>query len=90
MWLVLAPARNVGKGTVSVDLSAALYAVGGLLENNYGWKDFADSYWLDTISFGIEFGQANATPYGNGSTRFDLALSAYCLEPGAKVSTATC
>ena len=47
---------RVRKGAVAVDLSAALAAVGTLLQNNYGWSNVGSNYWLDTIAFGIEFG----------------------------------
>jgi hypothetical protein len=90
VWLVLDTAHRVGKGTVRVDLSAALGAVGTLLEQNYGWNDFRNSYWLDTIAFGTEFGPESGDPYGDGPTTFSLNLTSYCLEPGTTVATAEC
>ncbi len=90
VWLVLDAAHRVSKGTVRVDLSAALGAAGTLLEQNYGWSDFRNSYWLDTIAFGMEYGPANADPYGDGPTRFSLDLRSYCLAVGATISDASC
>jgi hypothetical protein len=90
VWLVLNQARIVGDGAVSVDLSVALAAVGTLLQNAYGWTDFAKNYWLDTIPFGAEFGPAGGNPYGTGPTQFSLSLSSYCLTAGTTVSKAAC
>ncbi|MCU1459314.1 MAG: glycoside hydrolase family 12 [Actinomycetia bacterium] len=90
VWVVLDAAHTVKRGTVSVDLSAALDAVGTVLQRNYGWSDFGSSHWLDTIAFGAEFGPQNADPYGNGPTDFSLHLTSYCLEVGTKVSAAGC
>ena len=90
VWLVLDPAHIVKDGTATVNLSAALGAVGTLLENNYGWSDFESSYWLDTIAFGTEFGPESGDPYGGGPTTFSLSLTSYCLEVGTTVSAARC
>jgi hypothetical protein len=90
VWLVLDVGRVVKKGTVTVDLGAALNAAGTLLQNNYGWADFANNYWLDTISFGMEFGPDNGDPYGAGPANFSLSLSSYCLETRTTVSAAAC
>jgi hypothetical protein len=90
VWLVLDAARVVKDGSVTVDLSAALGAVGTLLQNNYGWSDFASNYWLDTIAFGTEIGPENADPYGLGPTDFALNLTSYCLEVSGTVSKAAC
>jgi hypothetical protein len=90
VWLVLDPGRVVKRGTVTVDLGAALNAAGTLLQNNYRWSDFANNYWLDTISFGMEFGPANGEPYGSGPAKFALNLSSYCLEARTTVSAAAC
>ena len=79
IFLVLDAGDVVPAGTVSVDVTKALSAVGLLLEQDYGWSDFASHYWLDTIPFGMEFGPANAQPWGNGSTDFTLRLASYCL-----------
>src|SRR2546423_935588 len=46
VWLVLDAAHIVKNGSVSVDLSTALDAVGALLQNNYGWSNFGSNYWL--------------------------------------------
>jgi hypothetical protein len=90
VWLVLDAAHTVKNGSVSVDLSAALTAVGTLLENNYGWSNFGSNYWLDTIAFGAEFGPENGDPYGAGPTQFALNLTSYCLEVRTTVSAAAC
>ena len=90
VWLVLDPARATASGTVSVDLGRALAEVGSLVEGTFGWTAFADTYWLDTIAFGIEFGPADADPYGDGPTRFAMDLTAYCLEPATTVADAAC
>ncbi len=88
VWLVLDSAHTVKDGTATVNLSAALNAVGTLLEHNYGWSNFASNYWLDTIAFGTEFGPESGDPYGDGPTTFSLNLTSYCLEPGTTVSAA--
>jgi hypothetical protein len=90
VWLVLDAAHAVKQGAVRVDLSTALAAVGGLLQNNYQWSAFADSYWLDTIAFGMEFGPQNGDPYGAGPTQFSLNLTSYCLEVRTTVAAAAC
>jgi Glycosyl hydrolase family 12 len=90
VWLVLDAARKVGNGSVTVDLGAALEQAGAMLENKYGWRRFADNYWLDTIAFGIEVGPANADPYGAGPLDFSLRLSSYCLAVRTRVSAAVC
>ena len=90
VWLVPDAAHTVGKGTVSVDLSSALAEVGALLQNNYGWRDFASNYWLDTIAFGMEFGPENADPYGAGPTDFSMDLSSYCFVVRSTVAAAAC
>ncbi len=88
VWLVLNdPARS---GAVNVDISAALADVGGLLQQNYGWAAFGGSHWLDTISFGMEYGPKDASPSGTGPTKFSLDLSKYCLQAGTTVTAATC
>jgi hypothetical protein len=90
VWLVLDQAHAVAKGTVSVDLGAALAAVGTLLQDNYGWSDFTDGYWLDTIAFGMEFGPQSGNPYGGGPAAFSLDLTSYCLETRTTVAAAGC
>ena len=89
VWFVLDQAR-VTNGTVSVDLSAALAATAGLLEQYYGWRDFAGTYWLDTIAFGIEFGPTDGQIYGDTPIDFSLDLTAYCLVIGGDVRDASC
>jgi hypothetical protein len=90
IWLVLDAAEVVPSGSVTVDLTAALSAVGSVLQNNYGWSEFASGYWLDTIAFGIEFGPQNADPYGAGPTDFSMSLTEFCLEVRSTVSSASC
>ena len=66
LWFVPGPADVVGHGRVSVDLSAVFSAAGLLLHDNYGWADLARHYWLDTASFGVEFGPASGDPVDSG------------------------
>jgi hypothetical protein len=90
VWLVLDAEHRVESGTVSVDLGGALAAVGGLLHDVYGWTDFASTYWLDTIAFGVEYGPADGELYGAGPIDFSMDLTAYCIETGTTVSAAEC
>jgi len=60
------------------------------LQNNYGWSDFRESYWLDSVPFGMEFGPQAGTLYGTGSSYFSLRLSSYCLDVGMELSHAAC
>ena len=90
VFLVLNAADVVPAGTVSVDVTKALSAVGNLLERDYGWNNFASRYWLDTIPFGMEVGPANAQPWGNGSTDFTLRLASYCFGLDATVAHPKC
>jgi hypothetical protein len=90
VWLVLDQADVVASGTVSVDLSAALGAVGTVLQHTFGWDDFGSSYWLDTIPFGAEFGPGNGATYGTGPAHFSLRLYSYCLSPAARVTDTGC
>jgi hypothetical protein len=90
VWLVLDADRTIEQGTATVDLSAALAVVGSLLENRYGWTNFATSYWLDTIAFGMEFGPSGGDPYGDGRTDFVFDLRSDCLGVGSTVSSALC
>jgi hypothetical protein len=90
LWLVLAGSDVVSKGSVSVDLSSVLSAVGSLLDNNYHWSDFRRRYWLDSIPFGMEFGPEGGTLTGAGSSYFSLKVSSYCLDVGATLLTAAC
>jgi len=89
-WFVLNKDDAVDHGTVSVDLSSVLASVGGLLQDNYGWDNFARSYWLDTIPFGMEFGPANGTLTGAGSSSFSFSVSSYCLDTRSTISAAPC
>jgi hypothetical protein len=90
VWFVLDAAHSVKSGSVSVDLSVVLDAVGGLLRDVYGWNDFASNYWLDTIAFGMEFGPADGDLYGSGPIDFAMDLTSYCLEGGTTVTDARC
>jgi len=90
LFLVLNARDVVPAGTVSVDVTKALSAVGRLLRQDYGWSDFAGRYWLDTIPFGMEFGPANAQPWGDGSADFTLRLASYCLGLDATVAHPRC
>jgi hypothetical protein len=90
VWLVLNAPNVVKQGTVTVDISAALADVGGLLQRNYGWAPFESSYWLDTVAFGMEYGPADAKPYSSGPAKFSWDLSAYCLQAGTTVASTSC
>lgn len=90
VWFILNRADTTNNGTVSVDLSTVLSEVATLLQNNYGWRSFRESYWLDTIPFGMEFGPESGTVAGAGSAYFSMRLSAYCLDVGSTLSEATC
>jgi hypothetical protein len=90
VWFVLNRTDTVRNGVVSVDLSTVLSGVGTLLQNNYGWIDFRQNYWLDTIPFGIEFGPESGTLTGAGSSYFSLHIFSYCLSVGSTVSNAAC
>jgi hypothetical protein len=90
IFLVLRAGNVIPAGTVSVDITKALSAVGVLLQRDYGWRDFANHYWVDTIPFGMEFGPANARPWGNGSTDFTLQVASYCLGLNATVAHPKC
>ena len=68
IWFVLDGADRVRRGTVGVDLSTALSGAGNLLQTTYGWTDFRQTYWLDTVPFGMEFGPGSAAPYDSGPT----------------------
>jgi len=90
VFLVLNAGDVVQAGTVSVDVTKVLSAVGTLLQQDYGWSDFASHYWLDTIPFGMEVGPANAQPWGDGSTDFTLRLASYCFGLNATVTHPKC
>ena len=89
-WFVLNKDDAVDHGTVSVDLSSVLASVGQLLQDDYGWDNFDRSYWLDTIPFGMEFGPANGTLTGAGSSSFSFSVSSYCLDTRSTISAAPC
>jgi Glycosyl hydrolase family 12 len=90
LWFVLDRADIVGHGRVSVDLSAVLSAAGLLLHDNYGWPELGRHYWLDTASFGIEFGPASGDPMDSGPARFSAQISAYCLDVRTTLPDAAC
>ena len=90
LWFVPGPADVAGHGRVSVDLSAVLSAAGLLLQDNYGWSEFAQHYWLDTASFGVEFGPASGGPADSGPSRFSAQISAYCLDVRTTLLAAAC
>ena len=80
LWFV--PGRDdvVHRGRVSVDIGAALSEASRLLHDQYGWPEPVRHYWLDTVSFGVEFGPASGNPLDTGSSHFSVRLSAYCLD----------
>jgi hypothetical protein len=90
LWFVLDHADMVSRGRVSVDLSGVLSAAELLLHDNYGWPPLGRRYWLDTASFGVEFGPASANPTDSGPSRFTVQISAYCLAVASTLATATC
>ena len=90
LWFVPSRADVVGHGRVSVDLSAVLSAAGLLLHDNYGWPELGQHYWLDTASFGLEFGPASGNPTDSGPSRFSAQISAYCLDVRSTVLDAAC
>jgi Glycosyl hydrolase family 12 len=90
LWFVPDKADVVNKGLVSVDLSAVFTAAGLLLHDNYGWPGLRQHYWLDTASFGVEFGPASGSPMDSGPARFSVQISAYCLDAQTTLSDATC
>ena len=90
IWFVLDHADVVGHGLVSVDLSAVLSAAGLLLHDNYGWPELGRHYWLDTASFGVEFGPASGDPMDSGPSRFSAQISAYCLDVRTTLPDAAC
>ncbi|MBN1529116.1 MAG: hypothetical protein JW895_08645 [Thermoleophilaceae bacterium] len=90
VWLVPDSADVAARGRVGVDLSAALWAAGRLLQENYGWADLGPRYWLDTVSFGVEFGPPSGDPLDSGPSRFSARISAYCLDAGTTLADAVC
>jgi hypothetical protein len=90
LWFVLDRADTVGHGLVSVDLSAVLSAADLLLHDNYGWPELWGHYWLDTASFGVEFGPASGNTLDSGPSRFSAQVSAYCLDARSALPHATC
>ena len=90
LWFVPDQADVAGHGRVSVDLSAVLWAADLLLQQNYGWSRLAQRYWLDTASFGMEFGPQNGETTDSGPSRFSAQISAYCLDVRSTVLNAAC
>jgi hypothetical protein len=90
LWFVPGRADVVHQGRVSVDLSAVLSAAGRLVHDNYGWPELAQHYWLDTASFGIEFGPPSGNPIDSGPSHFSARISAYCLAVRTTLLDATC
>jgi hypothetical protein len=90
LWFVPGRADVVRQGRVSVDLSAVLAAAGRLLHDNYGWREPAQHYWLDTVAFGIEFGPPGGNAYDSGPSHVSGRISAYCLAVGMTLQAATC
>jgi hypothetical protein len=90
VWFILDKGDVTNNGTVSVDLSTVLSEVGTLLQNDFGWTNFRQHYWLDTIPFGMEFGPESATLTGAGPANFSMHLSSYCLGVGTTLVDAAC
>ena len=89
LWFVPSQAGTVSHGRVSVNLSA-VFSAALLLQNNYGWPDLAQHYWLDTASFGVEFGPAGGDPMDSGPASFSAQISAYCLDVRSTLTDAAC
>jgi hypothetical protein len=90
LWFILNQADVVSRGQVSVDLSAVLSAAGQLLRGDYGWPDLGRQYWLDTASFGVEFGPASGNPADSGPARFSVQIWRYCLAVSSSLADASC
>jgi hypothetical protein len=90
LWFVPGQDDAVGQGRVSVDLSAVLSAAERILQDDYGWPGVAQHYWLDTASFGVEYGPASGNPVDSGPSRFSAQISAYCLDAGSTLLDAAC
>jgi Glycosyl hydrolase family 12 len=90
LWFVPGQAGVVGHGRVSVGLSAVFSAANLLLRDDYGWPDLGQHYWLDTASFGIEFGPPSGDPMDSGSSRFSAQIAAYCLDVRTTLPSAAC
>lgn len=90
LWFVPSSADMVGHGRLSIDLSAVLSASGLLLRHDYGWPDLGAHYWLDTASFGVEFGPPSGNPLDSGPSRFSAQISAYCLDVRSTLANAPC
>jgi Glycosyl hydrolase family 12 len=90
LWFVPGSADMAGHGRLSIDLSAVLSASGLLLRHDYGWPDLGAHYWLDTASFGVEFGPPSGNPLDSGPSRFSAQISAYCLDVRSTLANAPC
>ena len=90
LWFVPDQADVARHGRVSVDLSAVFWAAEHLLQENYGWPKLGQRYWLDTASFGVEFGPPSGDPLDPGPTSFSTEISAYCLDVRSTVLDAAC
>ncbi|HLW94755.1 MAG TPA: hypothetical protein VKS25_05195 [Solirubrobacteraceae bacterium] len=90
LWFVPSRADVVARGWVSVDLSAVFAAAGRLLSDDYGWSALGSSHWLDTVSFGVEYGPSSGMPLDPSPSRFAARVSAYCLDVRASLLDAVC
>jgi hypothetical protein len=90
LWFVPSQAAVVRHGRVKVDLTAVLGAASRLLQDDYGWPELGRRYWLDTASFGAEFGPASGSPMDGGPARFSVQISAYCLDVRSTLQHAAC
>lgn len=90
LWFVPDRLDRVHRGRMSVDLSAVLASADRVLHDTYGWPSLTHHYWLDTVSFGIEFGPHSAEPYGSGPAVFSARISAYCLTARGTLSRPAC
>lgn len=90
LWFVPDPLDKVHRGRMSVDLGAVLTSADRVLRDTYRWPSPARHYWLDTVSFGIEFGPRSADPYDSAPVAFSARISAFCLTAGGTLARAAC
>ena len=90
VWLVPNTPLLPDGGVIGIDLSSAFVDVADLLQSNYGWSTFAQTYWLDTVPFGMEFGPSSGASTDAGQSDFSLDLSSFCLGTGLTLAEAIC
>ena len=78
VFLVLDAGDVVPAGTVSVDVTKALSAVGSLLAQDYGWRISPPATGWTPCLLAWRW-DLRTQPWGTGSTDFTLRLASYCL-----------